>query len=200
MKGKGKMLCLCCGEDVETILVERQGNIEVACIHCGFVIDQYLDKEHEEKEADEKKPVPALVVMMAEDSEATRKLVEITLLGSGFVSEVSTFENGKAFVKAAAERIQGGGPLDVVVLDIEMPVMDGFGAARILRSLEKKFESKHHPIIFFSSRKADKNLKKQMTLFAPVRYLNKGSIKDPDELMERIKVLLSRLEEMAAKS
>jgi CheY-like chemotaxis protein len=200
MKGKGKMHCLCCGEEVETTLVDRHGNIEIACIHCGFVIDQYIEKESEESKIDEKKPGTALVIMVAEDSVATRKLVEITLRESGFVSEVSTFENGKAFVKAAAERIQGGRPLDVVILDIEMPVMDGLCAARLLRSLEKKFKSKRHPIIFFSSRKADENLKKQMALYVPARYLNKGSIKDPDDLMKRIKVLVSRLEGMAAKS
>jgi CheY-like chemotaxis protein len=138
--------------------------------------------------------------MVAEDSEATRKLVEITLRETDFISEVSTFENGRAFVKAAAERIQGSKPLDVVILDIEMPIIDGFGAARFLRSFEEKFKTKRHPILFFSSRKADENLKKRMALFAPVRYLNKGSTKDPDELMERVKVLVSRLEGMAPKS
>jgi CheY-like chemotaxis protein len=200
MKEKGKVPCLCCGEEVETTLVNRHGTIEVVCIYCGFVVHQYLEKESGEKETEEKKPDSALVVMVAEDSEATRKLVEITLRETDFISEVSTFENGRAFVKAAAERIQGSKPLDVVILDIEMPIIDGFGAARFLRSFEEKFKTKRHPILFFSSRKADENLKKRMALFAPVRYLNKGSTKDPDELMERVKVLVSRLEGMAPKS
>jgi CheY-like chemotaxis protein len=200
MKEKDKMSCLCCGEDVETTLIDRHGTIEVACIYCGFVIDHHVKKESGEKETEEKKPSSSLAVMVVEDSEATRKLVEITLGESDFVSEVSTFENGRAFVKAAAERIQGGRPLDVVILDIEMPVIDGFGAARFLRSFEEKFKTKRHPILFFSSRKADENLKKRIALFAPASYLNKGSIKDPDELMKRIKVLVSRLEEMTTKS
>ena len=198
MTRKGKMQCLCCGEEVETIIVDRHGSIEVTCIHCGFVIDQYL--ESGEKKNDGKKTDHSLVIMLAEDSEATRKLVEITLRETDFISEVSTFENGKVFVKAAAERIQGGRPLDIVILDIEMPVMDGISAARFLRSIEKKFNSKSHPIIFFSSRKADEKLKKQMTPFAPVLYLNKGSIRNPDELLKRIKILVSRLEGMSEKS
>jgi CheY-like chemotaxis protein len=185
---------------VETTLVDRHGTIEVSCIYCGFVIDHYIEKERGEKETEEKKPGSALAVMVAEDSEATRKLVEITLREAGFVSEVSTFENGKVFVKAAAERIQEGKPLDVVILDIEMPIIDGFGVARFLRSFEEKFKTKRHPILFFSGRKADENLKKRVALFAPAYYLNKGSSKDPDELMERVKVLVSRLEGMAAES
>jgi DNA-binding response OmpR family regulator len=88
----------------------------------------------------------------------------------------------------------------VVILDIEMPIIDGFGVARFLRSFEEKFKTKRHPILFFSGRKADENLKKRVALFAPAYYLNKGSSKDPDELMERVKVLVSRLEGMAAES
>jgi len=88
----------------------------------------------------------------------------------------------------------------LVILDIEMPVIDGFGAALFLRSFEQKFRTKPHPILFFSGRKADENLKKRMALFAPAHYLNKGSSKDPDELMGRVKMLVSRLEGMAAKS
>jgi CheY-like chemotaxis protein len=200
VKEKSKRPCLCCGEDVETTLVDRHGTMEVVCIYCGFVIDQYLEKQSGERETKEKKPDPALVIMVAEDSEATRKLVEVKLGEADFVSEVSTFENGSTFVKAVAERIKGGKPLDVVILDIEMPIIDGFGAARFLRSFEEKCRTKPHPILFFSGRKADENLKKRMALFAPAYYLNKGSSKDPDELLERVKVLVSRLEGMAAKS
>jgi CheY-like chemotaxis protein len=200
MNEKGKRTCLCCGEEVETKLVDRYGTIEVACLYCGFVIDHYVEEQSEERGSEEKKPGSALTVMVAEDSEATRKLVEITLGETDFIGEVSTFENGRAFVKAVAERIQGGKPLDVVILDIEMPIIDGFGTARFLRSFEEKFKTKRHPILFFSNRKADENLKKRMAAFAPAYYLNKGSSKDADELMERVKVLVSRLEGMAAES
>lgn len=200
MGEESKKHCLCCGEQVETSLVERYGKTEVICIYCGFVIDHQTEGEPEERRAEAQEPPPGLAVMVAEDSEATRKLIEVTLRETGLVSDVAAFADGKAFTKAASEVIKEGGPLDVIILDIEMPVMDGFTAARILRSLEEKFDSKRHPIIFFSSRKADAKLKKEMAPFAPARYLNKGSIKDPDDLMERVKVLVSRLEEMAQKS
>jgi len=97
VKEKSKRPCLCCGEDVETTLVDRHGTMEVVCIYCGFVIDQYLEKQSGERETKEKKPDPALVIMVADDSEATRKLVEVTLGEADFVSEVSTFENGNTF-------------------------------------------------------------------------------------------------------
>jgi hypothetical protein len=31
--------CLCCGEQVPVNTVTRDGNIELTCVYCGFVLD-----------------------------------------------------------------------------------------------------------------------------------------------------------------
>ena len=60
-----------------------------------------------------------------------------------------------------------------------------------LGNLEEKFKTARIPILFFSARKCDEPLKKQMALFSPAVYLNKGSDTDPEILLERVDQLMS---------
>ena len=65
-------------------------------------------------------------VLVAEDVENLRSLIEIYLRELGLAC--STVSNGFEAVEAAL-----AGDFDVLLLDMEMPVMDGFEAARVLR-------------------------------------------------------------------
>jgi signal transduction histidine kinase/CheY-like chemotaxis protein len=65
-------------------------------------------------------------VLVAEDVEHLRSLIEIYLRELGL--EYSGVSNGFEAVEAALH-----GDFDVLLLDMEMPVMDGFEAARVLR-------------------------------------------------------------------
>jgi len=65
-------------------------------------------------------------VLVAEDVEHLRSLIEIYLRELGL--ECVTVSNGFEAVEAAL-----AGDFDVLLLDMEMPVMDGFEAARVLR-------------------------------------------------------------------
>jgi CheY-like chemotaxis protein len=47
--------------------------------------------------------------------------------------EVATAENGEAACKAVAQSLEAGRPYDLVVMDIQMPVLDGCGAASKMR-------------------------------------------------------------------
>jgi signal transduction histidine kinase/CheY-like chemotaxis protein len=65
-------------------------------------------------------------VLVADDVEALRSLIEIYARELGL--EPRTVSNGFEAVEAAL-----GGDFDILLLDMEMPVMDGFEAARVLR-------------------------------------------------------------------
>ena len=65
-------------------------------------------------------------VLVAEDVEHLRSLIEIYARELGLESKAVS--NGFEAVEAAM-----GGDFDVLLLDMEMPVMDGFEAARVLR-------------------------------------------------------------------
>ena len=78
-------------------------------------------------------PVPAgLRVLLAEDGVDNRRLIEhlMTRLGA----TVESVENGAE----AVDRVLGGGPFDLVLLDMQMPVMDGWEAARRIRNAGSK--------------------------------------------------------------
>jgi CheY-like chemotaxis protein len=172
-----------CGEDVDTNLVERNGKTELTCIFCGFTLD-FVDSQPSP---------PARCIATVDDAEMTRTLVMTFLQDKGLAQEVLAFANGREFVSAVSHRLSAGKPLDCAILDIEMPVMDGFTAARLLRAMEQAQQQHPCPIIFFSARKADEGLRKQMSLFRPARYLNKGAEGDVQDLMRRVGILVSHL-------
>ncbi len=75
-------------------------------------------------------PVPAgRRVLVAEDNEVNQMVVGEMLRRLGYEPDV--VENGHAAVLAAA-----GGGFDAVLMDCQMPVMDGFEAAAAIRSAE----------------------------------------------------------------
>ncbi|MBN9211487.1 MAG: DNA-binding response regulator [Microbacterium sp. 71-36] len=79
-------------------------------------------------------------VLLVDDDEEIRAMLESTLTFSGFDTVLA---DGAL---AAMEAISSSSP-DVVVLDVMMPVMDGFELARLIRARDARI-----PIIFLSAR------------------------------------------------
>jgi CheY-like chemotaxis protein len=199
--------CLCCGENVEFNRIERDGRLEYTCIYCGFPLsaeETTLTAGIEEGEgaAPSKTEIEApspgepekageSYILIAEDSKYTRKIIQDLLIEKRFADHILAFENGLELTTAYSRLISEGKMVEVVILDINMPVMDGITAAKTLRSIESQKRIPYVPIAFFSAVKADENLRTQMEILAPANYLNKGSDPDPDKLAERVEKLIS---------
>jgi CheY-like chemotaxis protein/HPt (histidine-containing phosphotransfer) domain-containing protein len=80
---------------------------------------------------------PATRILIAEDSEDNLFLVRAYLKGSG--CEIDEARNGQE----AVDKVLSGN-FDLVLMDLQMPVMDGFQATGRIREWEK--ENKHPPI------------------------------------------------------
>jgi CheY-like chemotaxis protein/DNA-directed RNA polymerase subunit RPC12/RpoP len=176
--------CLCCNEQVPFSVIERQGKREIKCAYCGFILDI-------ERLSELKKTVVRGHALIADDSKYTRRIIEDILREKKFAEHVESFKNGAALIAAYAKLLSENKPVDVAIIDVNMPVMDGLTAAKTLRALEVQKNAASVPIVFFSGEKADEHLKKQMEELAPALYMNKSADPDPDNLAKRVEELVS---------
>jgi CheY-like chemotaxis protein len=70
-------------------------------------------------------------ILLAEDNEANRRV--ITLLLGRVGAELVVAANGRDAIEEAVAARDAGRPFDVILMDMQMPVLDGFEATRKLR-------------------------------------------------------------------
>ncbi len=79
-------------------------------------------------------------VLLVEDSVISRKVAEKTLLRMGF--EVDAVSNGVEAVATLQSRTY-----DIVLMDVQMPIMDGFEATQIIRDPDSPVRDHQVPIV-----------------------------------------------------
>jgi DNA-binding response OmpR family regulator len=81
-------------------------------------------------------------ILIAEDEADIRELIAVSLQFSGH--EVVSVADGRQAVEAAAQE-----PFDLILLDVRMPVMNGYEACRKMRQAELTHNT---PIVFLSAK------------------------------------------------
>ena len=110
-------------------------------IRIPFKIDPDADKREESKDVSEKS-IRGMHVLLAEDNELNMEIAEFVLQNEG--AEVTKAWNGQEIVELF--RKSESGEFDVILMDIMMPVLNGYEAARMIRSLDRE-DAKKIPII-----------------------------------------------------
>ena len=85
----------------------------------------------EEPTADAEEMFVGKKLLLVDDLDVNREIAKMLLMGSGF--EVDTATNGKEAVDMVAA--SSPGEYSAVLMDIQMPVMNGYEAAQAIRAL-----------------------------------------------------------------
>jgi len=177
--------CLCCGVDVPCNYVERDDRREITCAYCGFTLD--IEKSGKSSNVREG------YVLITDDSKNVRDIIVDALKATNIYKNIMTFENGLELTTSFSYLVSRNSPIDVAIIDVVMPIMDAFTAAKTLRAVESQDKISATPIIFFSAVQADDSFRAKMELLSPAIYLNKGADPDPDSLSRRVEQLVGLL-------
>ena len=110
-------------------------------IRVPFKIDLDADKREEQTDASEKS-IKGLHILLAEDNELNMEITEFVLQNEG--ADLTKAWDGQEAVELF--RNSEPGEFDVILMDIMMPVMDGYEAAKMIRFLDRE-DAKEIPII-----------------------------------------------------
>jgi CheY-like chemotaxis protein len=83
-------------------------------------------------------------VLVAEDHPTNRKVIELILAQAPV--DLVLVENGAQACEASARK-----PFDLILMDMQMPVMDGLDAARYIRAREARGDAPRAAIIFLTA-------------------------------------------------
>ena len=110
-------------------------------IRVPFKIDLDVDIREEQADVSEKS-IKGLHILLAEDNELNMEIAEFVLQNEG--AEVSKAWKGEETVELF--RKSESGEFDAILMDIMMPVMNGYEATKMIRSLDRE-DAKVIPII-----------------------------------------------------
>ena len=110
-------------------------------IRVPFKIDPDADKREEQRDVSERS-IKGLHILLAEDNELNMEIAEFVLQNGG--ADVTKAWNGQEAVELF--RKSAYGEFDAILMDIMMPVMNGYEATKMIRSLDRE-DAKEVPII-----------------------------------------------------
>ena len=119
----------------------KEGAGTTFVIQVPFKIDPDADKREEQRDVSEKS-IKGLHILLAEDNELNMEIAEFVLQNGG--ADVTKAWNGQEAVELFRKSEPGG--FDTILMDIMMPVMNGYEAAKKIRSLDRE-DAKTIPII-----------------------------------------------------
>ena len=141
----------------------KEAGVTAFCSKPIFLSELYDILQHtgQEKEEDEKEEprvdFTGKRILLAEDVIMNREIAKTILSEAGF--EVDTVENGKIAVEVFKNSAPGY--YDLILMDIQMPVMDGYEATKKIRALENK-ELAEIPIIAMTANAFEEDRKQAL--------------------------------------
>ena len=130
------------GGTIRTETKQGQGTEFILSLRFPLIEREAVSSREEENAKTETVDFTGMRLLLVEDNPINREIAVMILSQAGFL--VETAENGRIAVEKVAAAPEGF--YDAVLMDIQMPVMDGYAAARAIRSLPNPALS-HIPIV-----------------------------------------------------
>ena len=117
---------------IEVVTAPNEGTEFIINLKFKIADEKISEVEEENISAAEKIDFAQKKLLLVDDIEVNREIAKMLLEGSGFI--VDTAANGaEAVEKISASKV---GDYDAVLMDIQMPVMNGYEATKKIRELE----------------------------------------------------------------
>ncbi len=135
-----KRLALALGGDIVITSTPGKGTVATATVAAGAIdetalrrsVDARPSRSEGAPEAGANGAALRGRILLAEDGPDNQRLISFVLRKEG--AEVEIVENGRAAAEQALEALERGNPFDLILMDMQMPVLDGYGAASLLRA------------------------------------------------------------------
>lgn len=176
--------CPACGAMSYANVVAREGREVKECANCGLALESSVQVPYN----------PLEEILFADDSDLLRMAVEDVLVEKRLARSVSAARDGQEFLETFTRRLREGRPVDLVMLDVQMPGLNGFNAALAMRAVEKAFSMPQPtPLMFFSSQPCDEKARKVLQFCGRAIYVNKVASPNLAELAARVEQVLVNL-------
>ena len=131
-----KRLATLLGGDIFVASQPERGSLFRVTIPTGDITGVKMTDDLQSVRVETKNPAASGVeihgkVLLAEDTKVNQILIARLLQKAG--ADVSVCENGQEAVELAMAACAAGDPFAVILMDMQMPVLDGYGATRLLR-------------------------------------------------------------------
>lgn len=122
-----RKLAMALNGDVTVLLNEEGGCTFTFSLVAESPFPSHLHKRPDQRPDDMSKMLEGITILLAEDA-LDNQLLVATILGD-HGAKVEIAQNGKIAIKKAFEK-----KYDIILMDLQMPLMDGYQATRILRN------------------------------------------------------------------
>ncbi len=142
----------------------------------------YTEKKDEDAPAEPELRFDGKKILLVEDNELNQEIAQSILEMAGFV--IDTADDGSIAVKMMKEK--PAGTYDVILMDVQMPIMNGYEATRAIRALKSKKKA-NIPIVAMTANAFEED--KKEALEAGMNGYAAKPI-EIDKLMQTLKDLL----------